>query len=477
MNMLFDLLGSYNPDKALDNSQAELTNMYLSADESVSGIKGEYKVIAYPTFGLSAFCTTGEAVVRALYEHADVLYVVAGNKFGSVNSSGTFTQLGGNLTTSTGFAKIVAITGGTNTNNQLVIIDGTNGYAYNIGTSTATFPIADADFPQTVTDVAAQDDYVFVQKPNSGIFNYSNLSDTTAWAALDFALKFRNADRLMSILSNKGELWLLGSKSIEVWTNTGDTALPFQRRSDVLINEGCASTRGAIIAANRIIYFGRSLNGGYKACGIDSYESKTISTRAIETQFNNLTAPSECILYSYFKDGHEFVDFTFPTDSKTFTIDLSMGVWIKKESLVSASYGRFIGNCSAFCYNKSLIGGFNTGIIYTQSASVYTENGVAIRRRFVSPTIYQEGKRIFIHRLQIDCQTNVGTGTFLLELSNDHGNTWETVGTYTVPTSGSGQIYTTSLGSGFSFMFRITTTDNFNFILLGFQAEASLGTN
>ncbi len=226
-----------------------------------------------------------------------------------------------------------------------------------------------------------------------------------------------------------------------------------------------------------MVYLGRALNGGYKACLVESYEPKVLSTKAIEKKFNDLTAPSDCILYCYTKDGHEFVDFTFPTDGKTFTVDLSSGIWAKKESLVSAAYGRFLGSCSAFCYNKALLGDFNSGIIYTQSSAIYTENGVGIRRRFVSPPIYQGGKRIFIHRLQIDCQTNVGVGTFLLEMSTDRGTTWETVDTYTVPTSGSGEIYTTSLGSGFSFLFRITTTADFNFILLGFQAEASVGDN
>ena len=117
--------------------------------------------------------------------------------FGSVSSGGTFTQLGSNLNTSTGFAKIVSITGSSDTNNQLVIIDGTNGYTYNIGTSTATFPISDGDFPQTAVDVVTLDDYIIYLKSNSIVFGLSVVSDSTSYAALDFASKLRLPDKII----------------------------------------------------------------------------------------------------------------------------------------------------------------------------------------------------------------------------------------------------------------------------------------
>src|SRR5258708_1072508 len=162
--MLIDLLNSHNPSKSTDNNPSQLSNMYLEEDKNfstqyypaVSNHKGKYNVVAYPTPGLDLFCDTGKANVRALYTLNDVMYVVAGNTFYTVNSSGTKTSLG-TLNTSSGFAKIRAITGGIDTNNQLLIIDGTNGYTYNTGTSIATFPITDVNFPQTATDVTTQD--------------------------------------------------------------------------------------------------------------------------------------------------------------------------------------------------------------------------------------------------------------------------------------------------------------------------------
>lgn len=485
--MLLDILNQYSPSKSPDEMQSELINMYLEADkaasgtntyeqsESVAGIKGKYRLVAYPTFGLDVFCDTGKANVRAIYEQNEVLYVVAGNTFYSINSSGVKTSLG-TLNTSTGFAKIEAITGGIDTNNQLVIIDGTNGYQYNIGTAVATFPITDIDFNQTSDDMTAQDDYFITKSLNSMSFYLSNLSDGTSWDALDFGSKFRKADRIVAIKSHKGELWLIGSKTTEVWTNTGNALFPFERRSDIFIEIGCAAARSVVIAGDSLIYLAKSRTGGYGVAIISGYEPLVVSTKSIMYQFSQLTTTSDCIAYAYAKDGHEFVDFTFPTDNKTFTLDLVNNQWHLRQSYISSTYGRFLGNCHAFCYGKSLIGDFNSGKIYTQSSSTYTENGTAIRRRYTSPPVYSGGNMIYMHRLQIDMQSNIGNNkTFLLELSRDRGQTWETVDTYTVPTSGLDQIYTTSLGAARTFTFRITTTDNFNFTMLGFQAELTVG--
>lgn len=469
-----DFLNQTTPAKSTDQNQSKLENMYLEEDESVSAITGEYKKVAYPMPGLTTFCDTTQSNVRAIIEQNDIIYTVAGNKLYSIASNGTKTELG-TLNTSTGFAKIVSITGGSDTNNQLVIIDGTNGYYYNLGTGTGEFPIADTDFPQTATDITAQDDYVIVEKAGSISYFISNISDGKTWEALDFASKFRKADKLMAIVSSKAELWLLGTKTVEVWTNTGNANFPFERRSDVFIEEGCAARSSVIIAANRLLYLSKSLNGGYKIVVIDNYEPSTISTKAINTAINNLTTPSDCKATAYAKDGHEFVDFTFVTDNVTYTLDLGTGAWLTHSSAVS-SYGRFLGRCHAFCYGKNLIGDYNSGIIYEMSSSIYTENGTAIRRRIVSPPLYLEGKRIFISRLQIDVQTNIGSNkTFDLEMSTDRGNTWELIDTYTVPTSGDGQIYTTSLGSAFCFLFRITTTMDAKFCILGFQGEVETG--
>ena len=467
-----DLLTQDYNSQAVDQNQSRLINMYLEPDKS----KGRDQLIALPTSGLTTFCDTAEAVVRAMEEYNGVLYVVAGNKFGSVNSAGTFTQLGTNLTTSTGFAKIKAISGGSDTNNQLIIIDGTNGYSYNIDTSTATFPIADVDFPQTATDLEAIHDYTLVQVSSSIKYQLSTVADSLSWAALDFASKIAQPDNLVAIKYWQDRLWLLGNKTIEVWWDSGNVDFPFERIPDIFIHKGCAAKQSVVLAQETLFFLSQDITGGYQFIRMQGFTPTAIETTPIAYAINNFTTITDCIGYSYIKDGHEFIDWTFPTENQTFTYDATTGIWLTRQSYISAAYGRFLGNCHAFCYNKSLVGDYNSGKIYSQSSSTYTENSVAIRRMFISPPLQFDGRRLFVHRLQIDVQTNVGASkTFDLDISTDSGVTWETIDTYTIPTSSATQIYTTSLGSGFNFIFRLTSTTNARFAILGFRADFSVG--
>src|SRR5690348_7440896 len=99
-----NLLNQYYPSPSTDQNQSLLSNMYLEKDVN----RGKYPMIARSTDGLTLFCNTGQSVVRALYTHRGVLYCVAGNVFGSINSSGTLTNIA-TLNTSSGFAKIRSI--------------------------------------------------------------------------------------------------------------------------------------------------------------------------------------------------------------------------------------------------------------------------------------------------------------------------------------------------------------------------------
>ncbi len=472
--MLLDLLNQDYPSRSLDQNQSQLTNMFLEADKS----KGEYKVIALPTPGLTSFCNTTQASVRAIFEHNEVLYAVAGSKFYSVDSVGAKTELG-TLNTSSGFAKIVALTGGNDSNNQLVIIDGTNGYHYNVGTSTATFPISDVDFPQTASDLTAQDDYAIAEKNNSISFFISNTADGTAWEALDFASKTGFADRLVAIESLQRKLWLLGSKTTEIWYNSGNADFTFERISDTFIHHGCAAKRSVVIANEELYFLAKTKNGGYNIIKLGAnYTPTPISTQPYDYLIGTFSTVSDCIGYAYKKSGHEFVGFTFPTAETTIEYDLTSGAWNRRSSNVSGSYTRFLGQTTAFCYGKHLVGDFNSGIIYYQDDSSYTENGTAIQRVFVSPPIIFEDKLVTIPRLQIDVETGIGSSkTLQVYKSFDNGNNWILHDTLTVPSKGS-RLFTTRIGSSRTgILIKLVTTMNAKFILRGFKAELQIGHN
>lgn len=464
-----DLLNQDYQSKASDQNGSRCINMYLETDQ----VKGKYGVIALPMPGLSTFCDTGEANVRALLEHNGVLYAVAGDQFYSIDSLGVATSLG-TLNTSSGFAKMRVIYGGADTNNQIVIIDGTNGYHYNIGTSTAQFPISDADFPQTAIDITNQDDYFIVQAANSASFYRSGVSDGTAWAALDFATKSGAGDRTTAIASSQRKLYLFGVKTTEPFYDDPNDA--FIRIPDIFLHHGCASKQSVAECGESLIFLGKAAHGGYQVIKLTGYSMEPIGDPASDYQISKMTSKSDAIGYCYMKDGHEFYDLTFPTDGVTITYDLTLKYTLTRQSYISGSYGRFLGSCATFCYDKVLIGDYNSGKIYSQESAVYTENSTAIRRMLISPPVYFGGKRINISRLMVDVECDVGASkTFTVEKSSDDGRTWTTVSTFTVGSDNLTRLFVNGVGSARSWMFRISTTMDAKFCVLGFQVIATTG--
>lgn len=484
--MLLDLLDMSYQSRSSDQNQAQLVNMYLESDEA----KGKYKIVAYPMPGLTTFCDTGKLNVRELYEFYGTLYAVAGNTLYSISSVGSATIIG-TLNTNSGYAKMRGIAGGGDSNHQLVIIDKTKGYSYNTGTTTATFPIADVDFPQTAIDLENQDDYILAVKPSSIAYQISGISDSLDYPALDFASKIGQADNINAILSHESMIWLFGSKSTEVWSNTGNSLFPFERSSNTFLHYGTPASKA--IAVNGTYFIGLISNGrgGYTIAQTQPrlyyYNPSPVSTPAIENLIQANTSVSDATAFITNHDGHEFYTITFPTDNYTLVYDVpksqqsdsQKGAWYYRKSLVNSSYGQFLGSGGqAFCYGKNFVGDYQSGKIYYQDSTNYTENSTPILRQLITPpgSTYQGGKRVFLHHMQIDVETGIGSNmTFTLEKSLDNGLTWILVNTFTVPAKG-GRLYQNRLGSTrYGMIFRLSTTMNAKFCILGFQVEASLG--
>lgn len=351
--------------------------------------------------------------------------------------------------------------------------------------ATAIASISENSFPDGAIDVESQDDYIIVSAPNSITYQISNVSDTTTWDPLNFASKFGQADGLNALLSHEGLLWLFGTQTTEIDYNSGDPDFPFTRNSTFL-HYGCPARYSIAVNGNYFIFLSSNGHGGYSVFQtlprIYYYNPAPISVPPIDTQIGQWPIISDAFGSIYMIDGHEFYELTSPSGNQTFIYDIpkaqqadaQKGAWYKRESYVNGSYGRFLGSCRAFCYGKRLVGDYNSGKIYYEDASNYTENGTAIRRQFVSPpgVTYAGGARVIFSRMQIDVETGVGSNeTFTLEKSIDNGATWQLVNTYTVPAKG-GRIYENRLGSSrYGMIFRITTTMNAKFAILGFQCE------
>ena len=211
------------------------------------------------TPGLLLKQTLATSPVRGLHAFNGVLYAVAGSKLYELSTSFVATEKG-TLSTSTGIVSMAdnGVTPGGG--NQLIIVDGTSGYTYNVNTTTFA-EIADADFPDGATFVTFQDGYFVVNLPTSGRIYISGLYDGTSWAALDFATAEGSPDKLLRVINESRNLWLIGERTSEVWANTGQADFPFERYQGGFTEYGTVSGATVCKFDNSLIWLGRNDRG------------------------------------------------------------------------------------------------------------------------------------------------------------------------------------------------------------------------
>lgn len=464
--MLINILNPYDKGKSISENQSECINWYMVEDD----VSGKYPVNAYPTPGSILIYDAGAGETRAMFEHHGVLYTVIGNKFTRITSDGQSHEIG-SLDSSTGHVYLASI------DNQIVMIDGVNGHHYN--TTTTTFQqILDVDFVSNATGITSQDGYFILTKPSSNQFFISALSNGLSYDALDFSSITGDSDQLVTIASNHRELWLFGSKTIEIWINSGNVDFPFERRNDTTyLHYGCSAKSSVVTGDNTLFFLGSSQTGGHVVVRIDGYHPKVISNRGINYQISQMTTVSDAFAYMYQWEGHEFYVITFPTGNKTFVYDVSTGMW--HQWSYNGITGRHHSNCFAFCYNKLWIGDYNAKKYYTLDYNIYKDDSVDIQRQVTTPPIYNEGRLTNIDRLQIDWEPAVGTNPAqTTSVSKDNGFTY----TALTPSRNLGSVtdYTKRivydrLGQARCWNLRINTSMNAKAILLGAFMHGMVG--
>ena len=467
--MRLNFLNQSYETKASDQNLSSLINMYLVEDQS----QGKYPVIAYPTPGLTVFNSGSGSVVRGMYEQAGVLYAVVDNKFYSYNSAGTRTERG-TLTTSTGLVYFAGLI------DEILIVDGTNGYHYTISTTTFQSPLTDGDFPQTATSIANLDEFGIATITSSNQYQISAVGNGASWSAADIATVSGSPDNLVRAFINRRELWFFGENTTEIWFNSG-ASFPFERIQGIFIEYGLAARASIGKGDGTIFFLGQNTSGGLNIIKMDGYIPQVISNRAIAYQINTYTTTSDAVGFVYQQEGHEFYVLTFPTEAKTWVYDLSTQLWHERQSYVSAAYTRWLPNCYAYAYGKHLVGAYNSGTIYQLSTTTYTENGTAIRRRLVTHPFHTDNeKRYTINKFQLVFESAVAASPeFDLEVSRNGGRTYSTAVTKNLgsTTDYGKRIIYDRLGQCRSCAFRVTTTMNAKCIILGAQADLTMSTS
>lgn len=415
--MRIPFIGKQDKARSINVDNQQLQNWYLEVDQDGYG-----NIVAYPTPGLTLYATTGIGPIRGSINYNNLLYVVSGNTLYEVTTDKVVTSRG---TLNTDSGQVSLAHNGANNGQQLIIVDGTNGYIFDSG-AVSFAVIADADFPDTATHVVFKDGYFIVNDPtNSGRFYISSSYDGTAWATLDFATAERNPDELQAIMAVENEVWFIGVETAEVWWNSGQAAFPYEPVQSGFSNMGTVAKYSPAEALGSVFWLSQNKEGRGQVVRTEGLRTIPVSSKSIEESIDQMSTVSDAIGYTYQGKGHTFYVLIFPTENKTFVYDMTSNLW----HTWSSSGGRHRSNTHTFFNGKHVVGDYENGRLYLLDYNTYTDNGSAIIRKMVAPHIHADDAYLRFHSLEVAVEGGVGDNTttnpvIMLRISKDGGHTW-----------------------------------------------------
>lgn len=380
------------------------------------------------TPGLTVWQTLGDGPVRGGCLHKERLIVVSGaivyqlEKNGAVKSIGTLQSKEG---------RVKAISNGF----QVLIVDvNGDGYRYD---GTGVNRLTDPDFTRLKPTTATfHDGYGVVNRRDTGEYYISSSYDFTAWSSLDFATAEAKPDDIVEIVSDKNLLWFLGTRTLEVGQNTGNTDFPIEPLRSAFSYYG--AYRNTVQRMDNTIYwFGQNENGGKAVLMLSQgADPVQVSDDRLNEWFDTLTLEEidKAISFNTWFKGRSWYVLTFPTVCDfglTLVFDSNSGNWFEWSTYCESSdkHGRFRADFHIAFAGLNLVGDSLSGNLYKLDATSFRDGTLPIKRTKRVDTQGNNMEYVTWAALQLELETGDGVPgqdyTMELRYSDDRGRSWK----------------------------------------------------
>jgi len=456
-------------------------NLYPEIDET--GTAKEREVAALlGTPGLRLAKNVGSGPVRLIKEDPDGRIFVASGAtlYRLTRTEGVWAQSTvGSLSTTTG--KMNAASSSLHT----VFVDGTVNYAFVNATSVfGSFTSLGFSGVPTATHVDYIDGYFIFNESSTNKFWVSDINSLTV-SPLDFASAEGNPDDIVALIALNRDLWLFNSKTIEVFSNTGNPDFPFERISGGFVEQGCVAPHSVAKIEGSVFWLSRSETGNGSVYMARGLSPQRVSTHAVEKVIQGYNDMSTAVAYCYKSGGHIFYVINFVEG--TWVYDVTTNLWHERAYTSNGVLQRHRANVHSFIKDLGvhLVGDYSDGNVYQLDGVYYTDNGAYITRLRASPHVSSEGDFLFCHSFRLDMETGVGVdgggqGTSpqaMLQYSDDGGHTWSNEMWASVGAIGKTKTRALwrRLGKFRDRVFRVTITDPIKVALIGAELEVEKG--
>lgn len=409
--------------------------------------------ILVPTAGLALYQKLGAfpTGVRGLGTFSGRTFAVAGTHLVEITGSGfvDYGAAGGNNNIVDDGLTVTMVAGGTvggNYPSQLLICSGGTLTVFSLVSNTFQ---AITGAPTNVLMIDFLAGYFAALTANNN-WQVSNAEDATTWSGIAISQVQVFSDQLLSLTEANGFIWIGGAKHFVAYYLSGAPLFPFDVANGGVINVGIAAqfsaTRILTRAGTALAFLGGDERGGPMVYAMNGFIPQRISDSALE---NWLAHPpggviSDAVGMARQEEGQNFFDLWFPTADTTWTLDVDLGWWHQRTSMVGGKQQAHLQRCHTSNFGLHLIGDRLSGNIYSMGTQYYSENtGVGIYtpivRTRIGPTVQLEGGQhpVNINEFQVDFETGKGpipplTDVFgnprdpiaSLFYSEDAGKTW-----------------------------------------------------
>lgn len=296
------------------------------------------------------------------------------------------------------------------------------------------------------TRVDCLDTFFLFNKPNTPRF-YWSLSNAVQFDpfAQDSANKEAYSDLLRTLMVVKRDIWLFGDKTTEIWNNVAAPDSQFQSAPDIFIDHGIAAPYSVAEYDNGVFWLSADRQGHGIIINGSGYQAKRISTYAIENEVAGYGKIDDAIGFCYQIGGHSFYVLTFPHDDKTWSYDITTGLWHEWLWIdTNGAEHRHRANCYWPINGVPVIGDWQNGNLYALDHRVFTDNGQPIKRVRSFPHLVADGKRVFYRQFLADMDTGSTPEVMLA------GTVTRLNATFAAPDGTALSAYTSEVGGGWT---------------------------
>ena len=361
------MLGPSAVNRSIRADDERTVNWYLErTDEGLA--RGKTPFVLHGTPGYKVFASLNGQPIRGLFWQDGRGFAVAGKQFFEFFASGDSTLIG---TVDEDADPATISSNGTN-GFQLFITSGGEGYIYSLASGLFNV-IADVDLQRPIKAGAFMDGYFVSLKDNSSQFQLSELNDGLLWDGTQVAQRSTGSDHVVAMIVEHRNLWLIGSKTSEIWYDSGNASFPFQPIPGAFLESGAIAAFSPQIMNEGVYWLAQSERGDGIVNFATGYQPTRISTHALEHHIQGFPRLDNAIGFTYQQEGHAFYLLFIPLGDTHQVWDGTTRSWHERAlwDVANHCYIPDIGRNHVFGFGKHLVGDRRLGVIYEMSLDVY----------------------------------------------------------------------------------------------------------